>query len=100
MIEIYGITKGENEGVTSGHRLRCLCFSQLNGSLEGYGTSVADLSIVHIGFVPVRVSVQCPSPRDPSTFSEGTWTLQTYITVSPITFNSEKVRHGTAGSLG
>ena len=27
------------------------------------------------------------SPRDPSTFSEGTWTLQTYITVSPITFS-------------
>ena len=24
-------------------------------------------------------------PRDPSTFSEGTWTLETYITVSPIT---------------
>ena len=24
-------------------------------------------------------------PRDPSTFSEGTWTLQTYIAVSPIT---------------
>ena len=26
-----------------------------------------------------------PPPRDPSTFSEGTWTLQTYIRVSPIT---------------
>ena len=26
------------------------------------------------------------SPRDPSTFSEGTWTLKTYIRVSPITF--------------
>ena len=25
-------------------------------------------------------------PRGPSTFSEGTWTLQTCITVSPITF--------------
>ena len=25
-------------------------------------------------------------PRDPSTFSDGNWTLHTYITVSPITF--------------
>ena len=34
-------------------------------------------------------------PTDPSTFSEGTWTLQTYIRVSPITI-PEKV----LGSLG
>ena len=28
----------------------------------------------------------CIPYRDPSTFSEGTWTLQTYIRVSPIIF--------------
>ena len=27
------------------------------------------------------------NPTPPSTFSEGTWTLQTHITVSPITFS-------------
>ena len=34
----------------------------------------------------LNVVLEQPISRDPSTFSEGTWTLQTYITVSPITF--------------
>ena len=32
------------------------------------------------------MGIKVPHPRDPSTFSEGTWTLQTYITVPLITF--------------
>ena len=38
-----------------------------------------------------RVLFLSKNPRDPSTFSDGTWTLQTYITVPPITV-PEKVR--------
>ena len=38
-----------------------------------------------LNFPPVFVLFPPPT-RDPSTFSEGTWTLQTYTTVSPITF--------------
>ena len=39
------------------------------------------------GFRYAAVHVlEIPHPRDPSTFSEGTWALQAYITVSPITF--------------
>ena len=38
-----------------------------------------------LGVHPLPVNVHL-IPRDPSTFSEGTRALQTYITVPPITF--------------
>ena len=59
-----------------------VCMLEDGPGFPGGGSSkLVGPQVLHYTLLFVKQSF----PRDPSTLSEGTWTLQTYITVPPIT---------------